>query len=188
MRDYISVIRECSLWILIRDSLCPIDILSLRTAGRKWNNAKVCGEYAALWFFLMAKNEEVPPVSEWPNLCFDCRQNFGFVPSTTESGEWSDMIAFGCAGSGPKQKRELEVGNQKSTHSHTIDAVSMSSGLRCEIVGIVSRELHGYCDYGMRARFLKILHTVGSAQAISAHEKVVHLINTFSLCHVPLHT
>ena len=53
MKDYISVIRKCSLWILIRDSLCPPDILSLRTAGRKWNNPELYGEFAALWFFLM---------------------------------------------------------------------------------------------------------------------------------------
>ena len=59
-RDYISVKRECSLWTLIRDSLCPPDVIRLRTAGRKWNNAKLYGEYAALWFFLMAKNEEAP--------------------------------------------------------------------------------------------------------------------------------
>ena len=51
--------------------LCPPDLLSLRTVGRKWNNAKFYGEYAALWFFLMAKNEEVPtsPIPEWPSLC-----------------------------------------------------------------------------------------------------------------------
>ena len=59
MRDYISVVRECSSWILIRDSLCPPDILSQRT-GRKWNNAKLYGEFAALRFFLMTKNEEAP--------------------------------------------------------------------------------------------------------------------------------
>ena len=58
-KNYISVIRECSSWILIRDSLCPPDILSQRT-GRKWNNAKLYGEFAALRFFLMTKNEEAP--------------------------------------------------------------------------------------------------------------------------------
>ena len=93
------------------------------------------------------------------------------------------------------------------SYNHTIDVcVSKSSGPRCETVGIVSRRLsvcpslytcvlrrtctctcwlstcalHGYCDYGTRACFLKILqHLVGSAQAISAHGKVVHVINTF---------
>ena len=94
---------------------------------------------------------------------------------------------------------------KKCTHGHFIDAcVSKSSCPRCEIVGIVSRRLvvgpslctcdlrrtctcslstcalHGYCDYGMRARFLKCLqHLMGSAQAVSAHGKVVHLTHTF---------
>ena len=100
MKDYISVIRECSLWILIRDSLCPPDILSLRTAGRKRNKAKIYGEFAALGFFLMTNKEDTSatPLPEWPSLCFDYRQNFGFVPSATELGEWPDMVAFGCAG------------------------------------------------------------------------------------------
>ena len=44
---------ECSLWILIRDSLCPPDVMRLRTAERRWNNAQFFGEFAALWFFLM---------------------------------------------------------------------------------------------------------------------------------------
>ena len=49
-RDSISVIRECSLWILIRD-LCPPDVIRLRTAGREWNEARLQGDFAALWFF-----------------------------------------------------------------------------------------------------------------------------------------
>ena len=82
MRDYINVMKEYSLWILIRDSLCPPDILSLRTAGRKWNNAKLYGEFAALWFSLTTKNEEAPtsPLPEWPSLCFDYRQKFRISP------------------------------------------------------------------------------------------------------------
>ena len=32
-RDSMSIIRVCSLWILIRDSLCP-DVIRLRTAVR----------------------------------------------------------------------------------------------------------------------------------------------------------
>ena len=48
MRDYISVIRECSLWILIRDSLCPPDVIRLHTAERRWNNPQSYGEIAAL--------------------------------------------------------------------------------------------------------------------------------------------
>ena len=45
---------------------------------------------------------------------------------------------------------------------------------------VVNMCIDGYCDCGMCARFLTILqHMVGSAQAISAHGKVVHLINKF---------
>ena len=40
-QDYASVMRESSLWILVRDLLCPTDVLLLRTAGSKWNNAKL---------------------------------------------------------------------------------------------------------------------------------------------------
>ena len=85
LRDYISVTRECSLWIR------PPDILSVRAAERKWNKAKLYGS----------------PLPEWPSLCFDYRQNFGFVPSATESREWRDMIAD-AQGSGLSE-RELEV-------------------------------------------------------------------------------
>ena len=38
-RDSISIIRECSLWILIRDSFCPLDAIRSRTAGRRWESA-----------------------------------------------------------------------------------------------------------------------------------------------------
>ena len=40
------------------------------------------GEFAALWFFLMTKNEAKPtrPLPEWPSLRLDCCDNFGFAP------------------------------------------------------------------------------------------------------------
>ena len=92
MRD-ISITRESSLWILIRDSLFPPDVIRLRTAGRRWNNAELSGEFAALWFFFMTKNEATPtsPLPEWPSLCFDYRDNFGFTPTAIEFREWSDF-------------------------------------------------------------------------------------------------
>ena len=83
----------------------------------------------------------------------------------------------------------------------------MSSGPRCETVGIASRQLSvarlctlvicivfapvpADCQlvYGTRACFLKILqHLVVSVQAISAHGKVVLLIiHSTSLCHDPV--
>ena len=51
MWDSMSIIRESSLWILIRDSLCPLDVIRLRIAERRWNNAELDGEFAAVWFF-----------------------------------------------------------------------------------------------------------------------------------------
>ena len=78
LRDYTSVIRERSLWILIRDSLSLPDILYQRIAGKGWNNSKLYGKFVALWFFLMTKKEEAPtsPLPEWPSLCFNYRQHF----------------------------------------------------------------------------------------------------------------
>ena len=91
-KDYISAVRESSLWI-------SPDVLILRTAGRRWNNAKLYGEFAALCFFLMTNNEEAccSPLPGWPSLCFDCRRNFGFAHSTFESRWLPDMTAFNCS-------------------------------------------------------------------------------------------
>ena len=81
-KDYISEVSESSLWASIRASLLRPMFWSNRTAGPKWNNAKLYGKHAALWFFLMTKDgsEEWAPVPlpEWPSVCFDFRQNFGF--------------------------------------------------------------------------------------------------------------
>ena len=41
----------------IRDFFAPFYILVVRTAGHKWNQAKLYGSFAALWFFLMEKDE-----------------------------------------------------------------------------------------------------------------------------------
>ena len=54
-KDYISEVRESSLWVSLRDCLTLADVLVLRTAGSKWNNAKLYGAFVALWFFLMTK-------------------------------------------------------------------------------------------------------------------------------------
>ena len=98
MRDYISVTRECSWWILIRDSLCPPDVIRLRTAGREWNKARLYGDFAALWFFLMMNKGAATQLPEWPSLRFDYRDNFGFASRAIESGERPDLNTFGCAG------------------------------------------------------------------------------------------
>ena len=85
LKDYTSVIRESSLWILVPDLLCPTDVLLLRTAGSKWNNAKLYGEFAELWFYLLttdgSEGREPVTLPKLPSLCFGCRQNFGFAPS-----------------------------------------------------------------------------------------------------------
>ena len=47
-KDYISEASESSLWASIRDNLTPSDILVLRTAGSKWNNAKLLGSICCL--------------------------------------------------------------------------------------------------------------------------------------------
>ena len=73
-KDYISEVRESSSWASIRDYLTAPDVLVWRTAGPKWNNAKLYGEFAALRFFLMTKDgseEGAPdPLPELPSLCF----------------------------------------------------------------------------------------------------------------------
>ena len=71
-----SEVRESSVWAPLCDCLTPADVLVLRTAGPKWYDAKLYGDYAELWFFLMKeKGTDVSPpapLPEWPNL-----QNFG---------------------------------------------------------------------------------------------------------------
>ena len=90
-KDYISEESESSLWASIRDYLTPPDVLVMRTAGPKWNNAKLYGEFGALWFFLVTKDgsEEGAPAlqPEWPSLCLDYRQKFGFDNGMIEP-EW----------------------------------------------------------------------------------------------------
>ena len=63
-KDYINELSGSSLWASIRDYLTPPNVLVLRAAGPKWSNAKLYGESAALWFFLMKKDdsEEGAPV------------------------------------------------------------------------------------------------------------------------------
>ena len=51
----------------------------------------------SLWLFLMTNNGGTPftQLLEWPSLCFDYRDNFGFAPRATESGEWPDLHTLG---------------------------------------------------------------------------------------------
>ena len=84
--DYLPQVRD--VWITIRDSLLPPDMLAMRTAGPNWNHSKLYGSFAAFRFFLMVKGEskkgksEPPP--EWSNLCCNFRQQFGYY----ESEKW----------------------------------------------------------------------------------------------------
>ena len=41
--DYLSQVRDSPVWITIRDLLLPPDMLAVRTAGPKWNHAKLHG-------------------------------------------------------------------------------------------------------------------------------------------------
>ena len=66
--------------LTIRDFSLPPDMLAMRTAGPKWNHAKLYGFFAALWFLLMENGEdqkgESESLPEWPSLCGNLRQRF----------------------------------------------------------------------------------------------------------------
>ena len=53
-KNYISEVRESSL--SLRDRVTPASVVVLNTAWSKWNNAKLFGAFAALWFFLVTKS------------------------------------------------------------------------------------------------------------------------------------
>ena len=55
LKDYLSQVSDSLLWFSILDFLTPSDVLILRTAGPKWNHAKLYWIFAALWFFLVKK-------------------------------------------------------------------------------------------------------------------------------------
>ena len=100
-KDYISDVRESSLWVSLRDCLSPADVLVLRTAGPKWYNAKLVDEFAELWFFINRKGVEEPPFAllpEWSSLCFEYRQNFGFDTEMFEPGRLPDLAVWGDSG------------------------------------------------------------------------------------------
>ena len=73
----------------------------MRTAGPKWNHAKLYVKFAALWFFLVKRDgsEEGAPVHrpEWPSPRFDYRQIFR-IDRVFEPGQLSEMAAFGSSG------------------------------------------------------------------------------------------
>ena len=73
--DYISEVRESSLWAPLCDRLIPADVLVLPTTGSKWYHAKLFGEFAEFWFLLMKRQGgDVPPFTplpERPSMCPD---------------------------------------------------------------------------------------------------------------------
>ena len=85
--------RESSLWAPLCDCLTLADVLVMRSTGSKWNNAKLYGEFAALWFFLMTKDGR-----ELPNLCFDYRRSFGIENGMFEPGRLPDLTGFEDSG------------------------------------------------------------------------------------------
>ena len=86
--------------VLVRDSLCPPDVIRLRTAGRVWYEATQNGDFAALWFFLMPNKggTATAQLPGWPSLRFDYHDNCGVASRARESGEAPDLLTFGCAG------------------------------------------------------------------------------------------
>ena len=65
--DYVSPVRRSPVWITISEFRLPPDTLAMRTAGPKWNRAKLYGFFAALWFFLMENGEDQKGESESPS-------------------------------------------------------------------------------------------------------------------------
>ena len=99
MSDYLSQVRDSPVWITIRYFLLPPDMLAMRTAGPNWNHSKLCGSFAALWFFLMEKGESgkgesgLPP--EWPSPRRNLRHRFDYY----ESERWplsDDWLGEDC--------------------------------------------------------------------------------------------
>ena len=79
--DAISIVRENSVWNLIRDSVCrPPDVLRLRTVGR--GGTKRSCTVTLPRFFLMTNKDQTPATQppEWQSLRLGSRDNFGFVP------------------------------------------------------------------------------------------------------------
>ena len=76
--------------------------LVMRTAEPKWNHSKLYGFFAALWFFLMEKddneNDTSASLPEWPNLRYDYRQMYGFNSGMLEPGQSTDLQAPGSSG------------------------------------------------------------------------------------------
>ena len=79
--DFFSQVGDRPVWISFRVFLLPLDIWAIRTAGPKWNDAKLYGSFAALLFFFMEKDEsekrEPEPLPEGPSLCCNLCQGFG---------------------------------------------------------------------------------------------------------------
>ena len=139
--------RESSLWAPLCDCHTPADVLVLRTTRPKWYNAKLYGELAELWLFLMKRQggDEPPmaPLPEWPSLCPDYRQNLCFDHGMFGPGRLPHLTAFKGSGERTRvEKREKGAVQLEIAHTCTIDAcVSKSPCSRCEADGRVSRQL-----------------------------------------------
>ena len=94
-KEYISEVREGSLRASLRDCLTPSDILVLRTAGSKWNNAKLYGNLLPCGSFSKkmevsgpARALTIAPILVLVMVCSnqDGYQNLTAIGS---SGEWT---------------------------------------------------------------------------------------------------
>ena len=120
IRNSIIIVRESSLWMLIRDSFCPLDVLRFRTAGRRWNNCGMVWRICCSLVLLhdRERKKRISPFPEWPSIRFD---NFVFASKAMESRESSDFRI--SAAQGKEHDQELVVRSRKSTHHHMLSHI-----------------------------------------------------------------
>ena len=82
LKDHLSETSESPLWVSILDFLTLLDVLVMRTAGPRWNHAKQYGSCAALWFFLLEKDESEKGASQNDLVCVVITVNFTCAPGT----------------------------------------------------------------------------------------------------------
>ena len=89
--EYLSQVRDSSVWISIRDFLFPLTFWLCARPDRNGTTRRCMGPlqlFAALWFLFIEKDDsgkgESEALPEWPSLCSNLRQRFGYH----ESDRW----------------------------------------------------------------------------------------------------